>query len=149
VNDPTTAVEVVLRIGSLLRELLATNLPPEVVVGVAGRRLVRPWQLRHEEYLAHAFDQLRQHAAPQTQVLAALLRVLRMLLAHVRSVYRPQSEQALRVQLELTLHAIRSDERICPADKTRLEALADDATDPADHSLRPPHTTVTSRTVPT
>jgi uncharacterized membrane protein len=133
-NDPTTAVEVVLRLGSLLRRLLSTGLPAEVVVGDRGRYLIRPWQLRHEAYIDHAFDQLRQHAGAQTQVLAALLRVLRMLIDHVRSVAAPQFEQPLRAQLELTLSAVRSNENLCASDRARLISIGRDPLDPADHS---------------
>jgi uncharacterized membrane protein len=134
VNDPTTAVEVVLRLGSLPRRLLSTDLPAEVVVGDRGRCLIRPWQLRHEAYIEHAFDQLRQHAGAQTQVLAALLRVLRMLIEHVRSVGLPQFEQPLRAQLELTLSAVRSNENLCASDRARLISIGRDPLDPADHS---------------
>jgi uncharacterized membrane protein len=134
VNDPTTAVEVVLRLGSLLRRLLSTDLPAEVVVGDRGRCLIRPWQLRHEEYIDHAFDQLRQHAGSQTQVLAALLRVLRMLIDHVRSVGVPQLEKPLRAQLELTLSVSRSNENLCASDRARLISIGRDSRDPAGHS---------------
>ncbi len=48
VNDPTTATEVVLRIGSVLRRLLVRDLPPEAVAGPAGRVLLRPWTLNRE-----------------------------------------------------------------------------------------------------
>jgi uncharacterized membrane protein len=82
VNDPTTAVEVTLRLGSLLRELFDTELPPRTVAGSEGRVLLRPWDLSHDEYVAHAFDQLRQAAPSQSQVVATLLRVLRMTGCH-------------------------------------------------------------------
>ncbi|GAB3347598.1 hypothetical protein GCM10027300_08900 [Modestobacter lapidis] len=63
INDPTTAVEAILRIGGLLRPLLAMDLPPTAVRGAGGRVLVRPWELTADEYVGHAFDQLRR-AAP-------------------------------------------------------------------------------------
>ena len=43
VNDPTTAVEVILRLGSLLRRLLTAGLAPPAVQDGRGRVLVQPW----------------------------------------------------------------------------------------------------------
>src|SRR3712207_8078944 len=68
INDPTTAVEVTLRLGSLLRKLVVSELPPRTVAGPEGRVVLRPWDLSHGEYIAHAFDQLRQAAPSQSLV---------------------------------------------------------------------------------
>ncbi len=103
VNDPTTAVEVVLRLGSLLRKLLVCDLPPEVVSGADGRVLLRPWALNHDEYVAHAFDQLRQTAPSQPHVVAALLRTLRMLIGRVEETHQLERVPALRRQMRLLL----------------------------------------------
>ncbi len=135
VNDPTTAVEATLRVGSLLRRLLVADPPAEAVAGPDGRLLLRPWQLSADEYVAHGFDQLRHAAPAQPQVAAALLRVLRMLLAHVDSVGRPERAPALRRQRDLLLGALRAAADLHPADLARLEAIATGA-DPADHSSR-------------
>ena len=135
VNDPTTAVEATLRVGSLLRRLLVADPPAEAVAGPGGRLLLRPWQLSADEYVAHGFDQLRHAAPAQPQVAAALLRVLRMLLAHVDSVGRPEHAPALRRQRDLLLGALRATADLHPADLARLEAIATGA-DPADHSSR-------------
>jgi uncharacterized membrane protein len=100
INDPTTAVEVTLRLGSLLRKLLVSELPPTTVAGPEGRFLLRPWDLSYEEYIAHAFDQLRQAAPAQSRVVAALLRVLRMLAVHADSCQRAELVPALRSQID-------------------------------------------------
>jgi uncharacterized membrane protein len=134
INDPTTAVEVTLRIGGLLRKLLVSDLPPEVVAGSDGRVLVRRWGLSHEEYIAHAFDQLRHDALPQVQVVAALLRVLRMLIEHVQHEGHPEHVPALQRQLDRLLDAVREDQTLHADDRERLLATAEDATDPADHA---------------
>ena len=63
VNDPTTAIEVILRIGSIMRPLILTELPAQSVRDEAGRVLLTPFDLDHTEYIAHAFDQLRVYAA--------------------------------------------------------------------------------------
>jgi uncharacterized membrane protein len=135
INDPTTAVEVTLRVGSLLRRLLIAEQPAEAVVGPDGRLLLRPWELSAEEYIAHGFDQLRHAAPPQPQVAAALLRVLRMLMEHVRTAGRGELLPALHRQLELLVDALRAAPGLHSADLARLEAIAGGA-DPADHSSR-------------
>jgi uncharacterized membrane protein len=136
INDPSTAVEVILRLGSLLRRLLLVPPLPRAVEGPDGRLLLRPWELDQAEYIGHAFDQLRQAAPSQPQVAAALLRVLRMLIKHVEDHGRGQYVPALRQQSELLLDALQNSEDLHPQDLSRLEEMASDATDPADHSLR-------------
>lgn len=127
-------VDVGLRVGSLLRRLLLADPPAEAVAGPGGR-LLRPWQLSAEEYVAHGFDQLRHAAPAQPQVAAALVRVLRMLVVHVGSGGRPEHAPALRRQRNLLLDALRAAADLHPADLARLEAIATGA-DPADHSRR-------------
>ncbi|MDN4161549.1 DUF2254 domain-containing protein [Nocardioides abyssi] len=132
VNDPTTAVEVVLRVGGLVRRLLAVDPPATAVRGDGDRLLLRPWVLTHEEYVGHAFDQLRQSAGSQTQVLAALMRTLRMLVAHAEQVDRTDRVPALEEQLRLVTESVeRAD--LAPADRERLLAVRADRTDPAEH----------------
>jgi uncharacterized membrane protein len=134
INDPTTAVEVTLRVGSLLRRVLVTELPAEAVAGDAGRVLLRPWALSPEEYIGHGLDQLRHAAPSQPLVAATLLRVLRMLVAHVEQAGRPEHVPALRRQVTLLLDALRAAPDLHTEDLRRLEAMATDAADPADHS---------------
>jgi hypothetical protein len=64
VNDATTASEVVLRIGSIMRPLVQADLPGHSVRATRGRILLTPIDLDHGEYIGHAFDQLRLYAAP-------------------------------------------------------------------------------------
>ncbi len=131
INDPSTAVEVTLRLGSLMRQLLEAPLAATVVATPDGRRLIRRWDLDHEEYIAHAFDQLRQTAPSQPQVAAALLRVLRMLAMHVRDVGRPHLVSALERQASMLLDALANTD-VHPGDLARLRGLAE-GMDPADH----------------
>ncbi len=135
INDPTTAVEVTLRVGSLLRRLLIVPDAADAVAGRGGRLLLRPWALSGDELIAHGFDQLRHAAPAQPQVAAALLRVARMLIAHVQAAGRSEHVPALRRQIDLLLEALRSTPGLHRADLARLEAIATDA-DPADHSRR-------------
>lgn len=134
INDPTTAVEITLRLGSLLRRILTTDLAPEALKDDAGRVLVQPWNLDHEEYVDHAFDQLRQSCLDQPEVASALLRVLRMLITHVNDNGHPERAAALHRQMNLLLESLRAHPGLNPEDLRRLESLSSDETDPADHS---------------
>ena len=134
VNDPTTAVEVLLRLGSLLRVVLTAPLAPQALADDAGRALVQPWNLDHDEYIGHAFDQLRQRCLDQPEVAGALLRVLRMLTAHVQSEGFPEHAPALQRQMRLLLEAVQHQPGLHPEDLRRLQSLSADETDPADHS---------------
>jgi uncharacterized membrane protein len=133
INDPTTAVEVVLRLGGLLRRLLLCDLPAEAAAYPEGRVLLRPWDLSHDEYVDHAFDQLRQAGVSQPLVMAAMTRVLRMLVAHVEAGGRPEHVPCLRRHLDVLRECVAGGEGIHTSDVQRLLAIADAPTDPADH----------------
>ncbi len=79
VNDPTTAIEVILRVASIMNPLLRADLPAQSVRDSAGRILLTPWDLDHREYVRHAFNQLRRYAIPHPEVAMAMLRAIRML----------------------------------------------------------------------
>lgn len=136
INDPTTAVEATLRVGSLLRRVLTVQPRPRAVAGLEGRILLRPWDLDPKEYIGHGFDQLRQVAPSQPMVAAAVLRVLRMLIAHVKEAGRPEHLPALREQTDLLLQSLEATPGLHPRDLARLKSIAADTTDPADHSRR-------------
>jgi uncharacterized membrane protein len=133
INDPTTATEVVLRLGSIMRTLLMSEQPPFSVSGADGRVLLRPWVLSHDEYIQHAFDQIRQTSIKQPHVVTALVRVLRMLIEHARTVGRAQYIPALQTQIQLLMDAMAADSDIQPADLARLQAIWMGPTDPAEH----------------
>lgn len=136
INDPTTAVEATLRVGSLLRRLLVT--PPRLpaVAGPDGRILLRPWDLDPAEYIAHGFDQLRQAAPGQPLVAATILRVVRMLIVHVEREGRAEHVPALREQIELLLDSLDRKADLHPRDLARLRAVGAGPTDPAYHDHR-------------
>lgn len=134
INDPTTAVEVILKLGSLLRTFLTAPLPPPALQDGSHRVLVQPWNLSHEEYVAHAFNQLRQTCLDQPEVAATMLRVLRMLSNHLRDEGHPELIPALHRQLRLLLEGLEEQPDLHPEDLRRLRALSSDNTDPADHS---------------
>lgn len=134
VNDPTTAEEVILRLGSLMRSVLTEPLAPQAVGDSDGRVLVQPWNLDHDELLAHAFDQIRQTCLDQPHVAATLLRVLRMLVSHVRAEGDEERVPALERQMRLLLESLEARGAEHPEDLAYLRETASDETDPADHS---------------
>jgi len=79
VNDPTTAIEVILRVSSVMRPLLRSDLPAQAHRDSDGRILLTPWDLDHAEYVRHAYGQIRLYAGGHPQVALALVRSLRML----------------------------------------------------------------------
>ncbi|MGE2836404.1 DUF2254 domain-containing protein [Mycobacterium sp. SMC-4] len=138
INDPTTATEVVLRLGSLLRDILITDQPPLEVQGPDGRVLLRPWNLSHNEYIEHAFDQIRQSVGGQLHVATAVMRVLNMLIEHVSDHGRDDAVPALRAQQRMLMENMESHAGslgIHHDDLARLRAVYDD-TDPAEHELQ-------------
>jgi uncharacterized membrane protein len=79
VNDPTTAIESILRVSSILRPLVQAELPAQAHRDDHGRSLLTPWDLDHAEYVRHAYGQIRLYAGSHPQVALTLIRVLRML----------------------------------------------------------------------
>ncbi|MFI6071074.1 DUF2254 domain-containing protein [Actinoplanes sp. NPDC051343] len=79
VNDPTTAIESILRVSSILRPLLQAELPAQAHRDDRNRTLLTPWDLDHAEYVRHAYGQIRLYSGSHPQVALTLVRVLRML----------------------------------------------------------------------
>lgn len=136
INDPTTATEVVLRLGSLMRTLLTTETPPSSAVSAAeGRILLRPWTLSSEEYVEHAFAQIRQASPRQLHVAAALARVLRMLIEYVAESGHREHIPALERQLRLLVEAVTAEPGIHHEDRQWFQAVAESSNDPAEHRI--------------
>lgn len=134
VNDPTTAIEVILRLGSVMRPLLLAECPAQAMRDHDGRILLTPCDLDHTEYVAHAFNQLRHYAAPHPSVVIPLLRTMGMLRDCCLSGYRGEMTPdrvrtiaALDHQIELTLAGVRATGML-PADLAVVEAAAAGAT---------------------
>lgn len=133
INDPTTATEVVLRLGSLLRRLLTSEVPAPAVSGAGGRVLLRPWNLSRDEYIGHAFNQIRLTAVSQPHVVTALVRVLRMLIEHSAAIGRDEVIDALQHQIDLVMEAMSARPHLHSADLARLQAISAARHDPAEH----------------
>ncbi|MGA9525367.1 MAG: DUF2254 domain-containing protein [Myxococcaceae bacterium] len=103
VNDPTTAVDVVLHLASVMRTLLLVELPPRARRDRNGTVLLTPWDLDHDEYVRHAFDQLHRIVATHPHVAVVLVRSLRMCIETVEDAGRPALRTEVQRQLHLTL----------------------------------------------
>lgn len=76
VNDPTTAVTVVLHLTGPLSEVLRRELPPRVYRGEDGRRLFEPLRPTDADFLRVALREIRLAAAGQPEVLEAMAHLL-------------------------------------------------------------------------
>jgi uncharacterized membrane protein len=124
VNDPTTAIEAALRVGTIMRPLLLDDLPAQCVRCSGGQILLTPWDLDHLEYIEHAFGQIRIYAAAHPQVVMALGRTLRMLRAAcVQRGGRDHEITKIDHQLGLLLNAAER-AGLTPEDLARIAAAA-------------------------
>jgi uncharacterized membrane protein len=103
VNDPTTAIEVILRVTSIMRPLILADLPAQTQRDAAGRILLSPWNLDHAEYVRHAFGQVRRYAANHPYVVTALIRSMRMLRDVATEAGRESVVEALDAEISATL----------------------------------------------
>lgn len=123
VNDPTTAIEVIVRVGSILRPLVLADLPAQAFSDKAGRILLTPHDLDHGEYIGHAFDQVRIYAADHPQVLVAIVRTLRML--HGACVLTGGRQEIIdALDREVTLTVAGCGAGMLTQDRERVEAAA-------------------------
>ena len=102
INDPHTAIEIVLRHGSLLRRILVGRLPARVAHR-GGVTVLRPHDLRFEDYVEHAFGDIRVAAAGQPSVARAVVTTCRTLARTAEEIGRPDQAEAPLRQLRLML----------------------------------------------
>jgi uncharacterized membrane protein len=125
VNDPTTAIEAILRVSSILRPLLQAELPAQAHQDEQGRTLLTPWELDHAEYVRHAYGQIRLFAGSHPQVALTLVRVLRMLRDVVAD--HRGDRTATIAELDRQLEAVIDDARRAGLADAELTSLRDAA----------------------
>ena len=123
INDPTTAYDVIVHLGLVMRELLWRDLPPRVRA-VDGRRLMTVNDLTHEDFVNRAFDQIRLAGASQSAIAATLLHLLGGLAQDLERDGLADRALPARRQGELTLASYESTSPL-PDDLARVRALAD------------------------
>jgi uncharacterized membrane protein len=95
-----------LRVAAVMHRLLAGPLPTQVRRDEHGSLLLRPWELDHEEYVVHAYAQVRLASASHPAIVAVLLRTLRQLSKVARQAGNEEAADACDKQLRLLLENV-------------------------------------------
>jgi uncharacterized membrane protein len=106
-SDSTTARQVVLHLGVVLREVLVRDLPPRRLIGSRGQVLLRPRDQSMEDYVSTAFDRIRVVGAHSPQLVETLLLTLSMLICRVQQAGLPERTASLHRQADLVLGSAR------------------------------------------
>jgi uncharacterized membrane protein len=123
ISDPTTAYDVIVHLGVVVRELLWRDLTPTVRV-MEGRRLVSASHLSHGDYVNRAFDQIRLAGAAQSAIAATLLQTLGSIAADLDRDGLSDRAAALRRQGTLALATYEAASPLAD-DLTRMHTLAE------------------------
>jgi uncharacterized membrane protein len=126
VNDPTTACEVSVHLGAILRALFWRALPARLLVADAGRHALCPAARLKGDYVNLAFDQIRIAGVNQPAVAMVLLETLGMLLQEAREIGNAALVAALQKQAWLTVAGCTATSPL-PADLERVRIVADEA----------------------
>lgn len=108
INDPTTAFEVTVNLGAILRDILTRDLRPRVGEDDEGRVILRPHELDHGDYVAHAFDQIRLAVAGHPVAAINLLRTVGMLVRLLRDAELVDRVPPLLEQADLVVAAVEA-----------------------------------------
>ena len=103
INDPTTAQEVLVHIGSLLQQLLRQQVEPAEAPDDRGREVLRPRDRRFDDYVNLAFDQIRLAASTQPAVSITILDVIGGVIADLDRAGVANGVNALRRQARLVV----------------------------------------------
>jgi uncharacterized membrane protein len=103
INDPTTACEVVVHLGAVLREVLRRQGVVRVERDNEGRLLLRPHELELDGYVERALGQIRGCARDHPAVHVAILGVLTMLRREVLDAGLGERVDILRRQAALVV----------------------------------------------
>ncbi len=123
VNDPTTAVEAIVHLGSLLRELLGRDLPARIVAGSQDRRLFRPHDLEHADYVTLSFSQIRRSASSEPVVSATALEVMAELADDLEADDLTERAELLRREARRFVDGLRASD-LDPDDLAEVERAA-------------------------
>ncbi len=118
--DSTTAREVVLHLGVVLRELLDRDLPPTERSDRHGRHLARRNEQSFDGYVAVAFDRVRRIGAGSPELAISVLTTIGMLVDHLEERGLHERTSLLRHQARLLLEAARGRTEL-DADFERIE----------------------------
>lgn len=118
-NDATTAYEVVVHLGAVLRTILVRDLPSPLQIDDRGTTLLRVHDFTHEDYVRRAFQQLRSNLAGQPGLVVALCNVLGVLTADLDAAGLADRTAPLREQARLAAEASAS-AGVLPEDEEQI-----------------------------
>lgn len=106
INDPTTTIETLYRLGNITRELQLRELPPLVTEGPEGRCLVAADRLRRPDLVRYAFRQIRVASIDQPGVISVLVLVLGQVAEELREHGLGERVGPLDEEVRLALRAL-------------------------------------------
>lgn len=121
INDPTTAHDAVLHLGTVLSELLRRVPPAQRLTGDDGQVLLVPDATSHAALVDLGFDEVRLVSAGQPTVLVYLLDVLHQVGTSLEGLDRPEAVKALRRQADL-IAAMNEEDSVPEPDRERVRA---------------------------
>ena len=122
-KDTTAAFEVILQLGTVLREIMLRKLPPVVIRGEEGRTVYRTAELEHAEYVNLCFQQIRLYGSQYPSIANVLLNTFGMLQDQLRSTGLPEHAAPLRRQAALVLEGVKQ-APLLEADRERVYRVA-------------------------
>ncbi len=125
VNDPSTAIEALMRTTTILRTIIATPLPRQIDQNVErGLVMLQPWNLDSGEFMRHGLDQVRQEATKDPAVAIAVLRTITHLLeAAVEAEQRIEKLTNVTEQTERRQHIALAREELLSQREAFFEKL--------------------------
>lgn len=124
INDPNTASEAVVRLGTVLGALMTRDLTPQVFAS-DSRTVMHVGELTHSDYIDAAIEPLRRYARTEPRVLETIVRTLAMVRATVDATGHTSADLS-GIDDQLQAIASELDALETPADRRRVvEALRD------------------------
>lgn len=109
INDPTTAIESMFRLGGILREIGVRDLPPKVLRDDEhGSVLVRGGEQGYPDLVRYAFRQIREVSVSQAGVIKMMVRVLGEVAEELRRNGLDTRVEPLREEVRLALAALEA-----------------------------------------
>ena len=107
INDPTTAIESMFRLGGILREIGVRDLPPKVLRDDEhGSVLVRSGEQGYPDFVRYAFRQIREVSVTQAGVIKMMVRVLGEVAEELRRNGLGTRVEPLREEVRLAIVAL-------------------------------------------
>lgn len=107
-GDTSAAAEAIMRIGSILREVLCRDLPAPVRHDDADRELLRPREMSLNDYVETGFNRIRRSGAHSPDLAMTLLSTFGMLRHELARIHCLERAEPLHRQTHLLLQGARA-----------------------------------------